>query len=400
MADHNTLSSNMEDSTIYNGLNASSNFDNNPRQINEHLQEVNIERKRTITYGIDENLRVEDLLSYLNTLKISSKLDCVQKMQVGYQTLFEVTCKTELQKNEVENTMDSAKIHFNGKPLKQYSNRDLKDIQKIPFIKIMIYEAPYELENFAILQKLSSYGKLKDQDIFLHKYKGTEIHNGIRSLNFTQLYKPIPTTIYIKGNRIKIKYAGQDRTPICAICKKKGHYRSECPRLQVDPPSEMDIADEPPSLWRDTPDDEWETPTPNENLKQSEEENQQEPTQPPKNGTCLTQDTQDTQDQEQEPKWETPKKQRKPNNKKREIKIRTENKFSELDSNSEEQKTKKRRHSIGNTQTEADIAYEEEFGHNKMDSTDDATSSGDSIIEDNYFDASEDEEKEEKVNVD
>ena len=35
-----------------------------------------------------------------------------------------------------------------------------------------------------------------------------------------------------------------------------------------------------------------------------------------------------------------------------------------------------------------------------MDSTDDATSSGDSIIDENYFDASEDEEKEEKVNVD
>ena len=93
-------------------------------------------------------------------------------------------------------------------------------------------------------------------------------------------------------------------------------------------------------------------------------------------------------------------KNRKPNNKKREIKIRTENKFSELDSDSEEHKTKKRRHSVGNTQTEADIAYEEEFGHNKMDSTDDATSSGDSIIEENYFDASEDEEKEEKVNID
>ena len=72
-------------------------------------------------------------------------------MQIGYQTLFEATCKTELQKYEVETTMDSAKIHFNGKPLKQYSNRDLKDIQKIPFIKIMIYEVPYELENFAIL---------------------------------------------------------------------------------------------------------------------------------------------------------------------------------------------------------------------------------------------------------
>ena len=162
------------------------------------------------------------------------------------------------------------------------------------------------------------------------------------------------------------------------------------------------MADDPPSLWKDTPDDEWETLTPNEDPKQTEVDNQskQEQIQPPKNGTCLSQDT-----QEQEPQWEIPKKQRqsrKPNNKKTEIKIQTENKFSELDSDSEwtsEQKIKKRRHSAGNTQVEADIAYEEEFGHNKMDSTDDATSSENSIIgtDENYFDASEDEEK---VNID
>ena len=105
------------------------------------------------------------------------------------------------------------------------------------------------------------------------------------------------------------------------------------------------MADEPPSLWKDTPDDEWETPTPNEDPKQTEVDNQskQEPTQPPKNGTCLSQDT-----QEQEPQWEIPKKQRqsrKPNNK-REIKIQTENKFSELDSDSKrtsEQKIKRQR---------------------------------------------------------
>ena len=42
--------------------------------------------------------------------------------------------------------------------------------------------------------------------------------------------KPIPTTLYIRGNRIKIKHNGQDRTPICGICKTKGHYRTDCPR--------------------------------------------------------------------------------------------------------------------------------------------------------------------------
>ena len=57
-------------------------------------------------------------------------------------------------------------------------------------------------------------------------------YNGIRSINFLSLNKPLPTTMYVQGNRIRLKHTGQDRTPICAICKNKGHYRSECPQIQ------------------------------------------------------------------------------------------------------------------------------------------------------------------------
>ena len=38
--------------------------------------------------------------------------------------------------------------------------------------------------------------------------------------------------MYVQGNRIKLKHIGQDRTPICAVCKNKGHYRTECPQIQ------------------------------------------------------------------------------------------------------------------------------------------------------------------------
>ena len=97
----------------------------------------------------------------------------------------------------------------------------------------MIFEAPRELSNMHILQKLQAYEKLQDQSIFMHQYRGVEIYNGIRSVNFIELYKPLPTTLYVRGNKIKINHQGQDRTPICAICKQKGHFRTECPRLQV-----------------------------------------------------------------------------------------------------------------------------------------------------------------------
>ena len=96
----------------------------------------------------------------------------------------------------------------------------------------MIFEAHFELDNFHIRQKLAYYGKLKDQEVYQHKFKGLDIYNGIRSINFLSLNKPLPTTIYVQGNRIRLKHTGQDRTPICAICKVKGHYRTECPQIQ------------------------------------------------------------------------------------------------------------------------------------------------------------------------
>ena len=73
----------------------------------------------------------------------------------------------------------------------------------------MIFEAPFELDNYHIRQKLSYYGKLKDQEVYQHKYPGLEIYNGIPSINFLCLNKPLPTTIYVQGNRIKLKHIGK-----------------------------------------------------------------------------------------------------------------------------------------------------------------------------------------------
>ena len=57
-----------------------------------------------------------------------------------------------------------------------------------------------------------------------------DIYNGVRFINITSITKSILSTLYVRGNRIKIKYKGQDRTPICGICKTKVHYRTDCSR--------------------------------------------------------------------------------------------------------------------------------------------------------------------------
>ena len=102
----------------------------------------------------------------------------------------------------------------------------------------------HKLEDRHIIIKLSPYGILQTNTIFNHKYRGTEIYNGIRSGNFTTIVKPIPTTIFVRGNRLKLKHEGQDRTPICGICKEKGHYRNDCPRKELHTYTDKDTTED------------------------------------------------------------------------------------------------------------------------------------------------------------
>ena len=112
------------------------------------------------------------------------------------------------------------------------TTRKLRDIVRNPITKVLIFEAPYELQYRYILQKFAPYGQLQTNSIFSHMIRGYDIYNGVRSVNFLKLHKPIPTVLFVRGNRIKIKYENQDRTPICGICKVKGHFRDDCPKLQ------------------------------------------------------------------------------------------------------------------------------------------------------------------------
>ena len=186
--------------------------------------------------------------------------------------------------------MRQASFDFQGCRLKQCQNRDMRDIQRIPFIRVMIYEAPHELDNLPILQKLTQYGKLQEQSVYRHKHRGLDIYNGARSVNFVELTRPIPTTIYVHGNRIKLKHMGQDRTPICAQCKQRGHYRLECPVSQR---IDDEIDEEQHSEEKDkTQQDENQEQETQEQKKETTERKRDldMPPPPEKNGTCLSQD--------------------------------------------------------------------------------------------------------------
>ena len=290
----------------------------------------------------------------------------------------------------------------------------------MPIIKVMIFEAPFELDSFYIRQKLQYYGKLQDQEVYRHKYWGLEIYNGIRSINFLSLNKPLPMTIYVQGNRIKLKHIGQDRSPICAICKVKGHYRTECPKIQDHKDmneeeleeQKEEMTDEqreleerlnhhpeerteeerkeeqekfPKSSWADDSNKLWEE----EMVKETTEEENEEVR---RNGTCLTPTQEDTEWTEVKRKKEGKEPKKKSRKKKKDLVI--ENRFDNLDisQSSDESTNKKKRRCDPNQDNE----FNEKYGYNKLEDDTETDIDIDLTSTDEPY-LSPDEEKKDKI---
>ena len=195
------------------------------------FKEVEVDRTRTLTLKTSnrKNIPTDRLFAFLNNLDVLDKVECIQKLTIQNDQIHEITTKTTDDRTTILNLLNQQPIRIEEIILTVTDNRTLRDLVKIPLIKVLIFEAPYELEDQDILHKLMLYGDLQEYMVYNHKYRGTNVFNGVRSLNFKKIYKPIPTTLFIRGNRIKLKHEGQDREPVCGICKKKGHYRDKCP---------------------------------------------------------------------------------------------------------------------------------------------------------------------------
>ena len=103
----------------------------------------------------------------------------------------------------------------------------IETTKKIPLTIVIIYEAPYELEDHHVYRILRKFGKIKG-GISRHKHRGTNIENGNRSIIYASEPQNIPGTLWIQGNKVKIRYDGQNRKPFCSHCKVLGHYYKDC----------------------------------------------------------------------------------------------------------------------------------------------------------------------------
>ena len=200
---------------------------------NAIFQEVDIEINDAITLKTEneEQILTDQLFAYLRLINLMSSVYGIQRLMNNKEQLHEITVKTGVDILEFTYKLFDKPLVIDGKILRLTAQRKMKDIIRNSITKVLIFEAPFPLKDQYILQKLSEHGDIQTNKINHHQYKGTDIFNGVRSINFKKINKPIPTVLFIRGNRIKLRRENQDRDPICGVCKAKGHFRTECPQL-------------------------------------------------------------------------------------------------------------------------------------------------------------------------
>ena len=112
--------------------------------------------------------------------------------------------------------MSTPGLQIDGKPLRVVQTTPVTLIEQTPIVKVNIFEAPCELNDSYIINHFSQYGDLQSNTVYHQTFK-----NGVRSINYLNLKKPIPTVVWVQGNRVKTSHPDQDRTAFCSVCRTK-----------------------------------------------------------------------------------------------------------------------------------------------------------------------------------
>ena len=87
---------------------------------------------------------------------------------------------------------------------------------------VKIYGVPNELPDTVLINRLWHYGKVFS---FRWDRVAANIYNGVRTANM-QLNLPIPPTIFVAGESIRIWYPSQPK--MCRRCGDVGHVAAKC----------------------------------------------------------------------------------------------------------------------------------------------------------------------------
>ena len=200
----------------------------------DQWEEISYHRSSTFAIkSVPEKIDQNQLAIMLKTLGLADQVAMIQRVNYINTTRLEVSLKSGYSISDMKRKINSSNIEINGNQISVDEPRPYKDLIKTTITKVLIFEAPYELPDKYLLQKLAPYGHLHTNEVHSHKIRGFDILNGVNLINFKDITTPIPTVIYVRGNKIKIKYEKQDRTAYCGICQERGHHRGECEKLKA-----------------------------------------------------------------------------------------------------------------------------------------------------------------------
>ena len=116
--------------------------------------EIEIDRERTLSLETREGgINTEQLHAYLQLFGLYENIYQNQKITVNHKQIHEITLKPDVDRQDFKNTLRKHPIIINEKELTIVDNKPYKVLVSVPVIKVMIFEAPYELQDKYILAK-------------------------------------------------------------------------------------------------------------------------------------------------------------------------------------------------------------------------------------------------------
>ena len=143
----------------------------------------------------------------------SSDVSCLQRTSNGQVviTFRRAECKEQFLRRSV--------LNVSGTP---YA---LQDVDR-PLTYLQIFDAPHELPDPAIIQRLSRYCDVIHHRRGFFTEPGWEhVHNGVRHYR-VRIKSPIPSFLRFDRYYVQFRYVGQPRT--CRLCGQNSHLASAC----------------------------------------------------------------------------------------------------------------------------------------------------------------------------
>ena len=195
-------------------------------------EEIHEPRPKTLTLKVldYEEIEIEKVKAFIKAMDQEHNVkELVRTKQICQ--FYEITFHEENLKNDFEKVINVQGVFLiDNKKVITVETSPLKQYIKRPITKVQISECPSELRDVQILDVLEKFGTLETQAVYHHQFKDSPMFNGIRTIIFKSITKEIPTTLFVMGNRVRAKYPGQDRTPVCSVCHTRGHYKDKCPQ--------------------------------------------------------------------------------------------------------------------------------------------------------------------------